>query len=372
MEIQKTSSATRISSDAHQPAKDFSRLQAGAALNAVVINKLDNSTYILKLLDGRLIRAHTDNVLQPGQTLKLEVLKPGATPEVKIVWPEHHEPTTPLLMQNALRQLLPKQISLTDFTLALKQAAATPAESTTPVHKAVQETIGTLLSKEDLMTADGIKQSIDNSGVFLEAKLAHQLTPQGDTKGHLLMLADTLQKTLLTSTSPNLAHTLPQELSKVLDTANSLLTKTEGAIAHIVLDQLASLPQNNEPQTTWQISIPFTDGQHADTASLKIKREDNPNPAQPEPNWSVVLELNPPGMGTLNCKISLIDGKVNTYFWSDIEGGITRIQDHLDVLAKSYAEAGLSVGNLDVVDSARMAQESSKNRLMPTLLDEFA
>lgn len=222
------------------------------------------------------------------------------------------------------------------------------------------------------MTADGVKQGIDNSGVFLETKLAHQLVTQGDIKGQLLMLANAIQKTSLTSANPNLAHTVSQELSKTLDMSNALLTKTEGAIAHIVLDQLASLPQNNGQQMTWQVSIPFTDGPHADTANLKINREDSHNPAQAEPNWSVVLELNPPGMGALNCKISLIDGKVNTYFWSDFEDGITRIHDHLGVLAKGYAEAGLSVGNLDVVDGARMAQETSKKELMPTLLDEFA
>ncbi|CAG7856813.1 hypothetical protein MCAMS1_01444 [biofilm metagenome] len=372
MEIQKTSPVLRISSNANQPAKDFSRLQAGAALNAVVINKLDASTYLLKLLDGSLIRAHTDNLLQPGQTLKLEVLKPGVTPELRIVLPEHHESTTPLLLRDTLRQLLPKQVNLTDFTLALKQVAATSAESATPVQKAIQATLGTLLSKDDLMTADGVKQGIDNSGVFLETKLAHQLVTQGDIKGQLLMLANAIQKTSLTSANPNLAHTVSQELSKTLDMSNALLTKTEGAIAHIVLDQLASLPQNNGQQMTWQVSIPFTDGPHADTANLKINREDSHNPAQAEPNWSVVLELNPPGMGALNCKISLIDGKVNTYFWSDFEDGITRIHDHLGVLAKGYAEAGLSVGNLDVVDGARMAQETSKKELMPTLLDEFA
>jgi Flagellar hook-length control protein FliK len=372
MEIQKAPPVLRISSNANQPAKDFSRLQAGATLNAVVINKLDGSAYMLKLLDGSLIRAHTDNPLQSGQILKLEVLKPGITPQLRIVWPEHLESTTPLLLQSALRQLLPKQVSLTDFTLALKQIAAVSAESTTPAQKAIQTTLGTLISKNDLTTADGVKQGIDNSGVFLETKLAHQLATQGDIKGQLLMLANTLQKTPLTSANPDPAHALPQELSKALDMSNALLTKTEGAIAHIVLDQLASLPQNNGQQTTWQVSIPFTDGLHADTANLKINREDSSNPAQPEPNWSVVLELNPPGMGTLNCKISLIDGKVNTYFWSDFADGITRIHDRLDVLAKGYTEAGLSVGNLDVVDAARMAQETSKKELMPTLLDEFA
>ena len=372
MEIQKSSAIQSISSNANQPPKDFSRMPAGSSLNAVVVDKAEDNTYTLKLSDGRLVRAHTDSELQPGQVLKLEVIKSGAIPELKIVLPEHTGSTTPLVLQNALRQLLPKQVNLTDFALALRQIASSSTAKNNPVNTAIQELLGSLLTKEDLMTEEGVKQAFNNSGAFLEAKLAHQLSPQGDIKAQLLALANALQKTSSAQVNPGLAHTLPDQLSAGLDPNNLLLAKTEGAIARIVLDQLASLPQINEPQTTWQIGIPFTDGAHTDTVNLKIKREDNSNPAYSQPNWSVVLELNPPGMGVLHCKISLFDDKVDTYFWSDFQDGITQVQDNLDMLANRYMEAGLAVGNLNVVDGARMTSEPDNKELMPSLLDEFA
>jgi flagellar hook-length control protein FliK len=132
------------------------------------------------------------------------------------------------------------------------------------------------------------------------------------------------------------------------------------------------LPQNNEPQNTWQIGIPFTDGAHTDTVKLKITQEGKSNQNHHQSNWSVVLELNPPGMGIIHCKISLIDNKVDTYFWSDFQSGILQVQNNLDLLANRYAEAGLAVGNLNVVDGARMASEIPEKELTPTLLDDFA
>lgn len=376
MEIQKTPATpgiSPVSSSTDRPPQDFSKLPAGSALNAVVINKLDAGAYLLKLLDGSMIRAQCSNELLPGQALRLEVVKADAMPELKIAWPEQHpEPATPLIIQNALRQFLPKQANLADFAQALRHATDLGStldltEATSPVSAAAQKLLDALPAKEILMTADGLKQGINNSGVFLEAKLAQQLPPQSDFKAHLLILANALQEAVLTPAQP-----LPQAVNKALDANHALLAKTEGAIAHVVLDQLASLPQNNETQTVWQLSIPFTNGAQADTLDLKITQDGKPKQAQAEANWSVVLELSPPGLGTLNCKISLIDGQINTCFWGDSVGGMTQIQDNLGLLAEQYAEASLTVGSLNVVDSGSMPQVSGRNPAMPPLLDDFA
>jgi hypothetical protein len=372
MEIRQPSAIKGISPDAHTPSKDFAKLQSGSSLNAVVTDKLADDTYTLKLPDGRLVRAHTQNELVPGQALKLEVVKAGDIPELKIIWPDHHGQSMQSIMQTALRQLLPKQVNLADFALALKQAAALSPGKTDPIGAAIQGTLEALLTKEDLMTADGVKQGINNSGVFLETKIAHQLTPQGDMKGHLLNLASALQKAALNQVgNSTLALVSPNTNNDMLDQSNSLLSKTEGAIARIVLDQLASVPQNNEPQNTWQINIPYTDGAHADTVNLKLAREEHPS-QENQQNWSVALELNPPGMGTIHCKISLNDDKVDTYFWSDFHASIMQVQDHLDLLGNRYNEVGLTVGNLNVVDAAIMKPEPSGAALMRGLLDEFA
>ncbi len=373
MEIQKTSATQSITSDSTNPQKDFSKLPSGSSLNAVVIDKADDNTYTLKLSDGQLIRAHTQNELQLGQLLKLEVIKTGLVPELKIVWPERLAQTTQLNIQNVLRQMLPKQVSLTDFTLALRQLANLTSEKSNPLSAVIQQTLGTLPSKEDLMTSEGLKQGINNSGIFLEAKIAQQLTPQGDVKGQLLTLADTLQKAPLNQVSnPTLAQATAYATADRPDQSNALLAKTEGAIARIVLDQLVSLPQNNGPQNTWQIGIPFTDGAHTDTVKLKITQEGHSTQDPYQSNWSVVIELNPPGMGIIHCKISLIDNKVDTYFWSDFQSSILQAHENIDLLANRYAEVGLVVGNLNVVDGTRMASESPEKELLPTLLDDFA
>jgi flagellar hook-length control protein FliK len=373
MEIQRTSATQSISSDSNNPPKDFSKLQPGSSLNAVVLEKSADNAYTLKLSDGRLLHAQTQNELQPGQVLKLVVVKPGAVPELKIVMPTLIGQTTPFNVQNVLRQMLPKQVNLTDFVFALKQFANLATDKSSPISAAVQQTLGTLLSKEDLMTAEGLKQGINNSGVFLEAKIAHQLTPQGDIKASLLTLANTLQKATLNQVSSStFAQPLPNGSADMLDQSNALLSKTEGAIARIVLDQLASLPQSNEPQNTWQIGIPFTHGAHTNTVNLKIANEGKPNQDSHQANWSVVLELNPPGMGIVHCKISLNDDKVDTYFWSDFRPSLTQVEDHLDALAKGYTEAGLTVGNLNVVDNPLTQSDSLDKTLLPGLLDEFA
>lgn len=373
MEIQKTSATQSITPDSANPQRDFSKLPAGSSLNAVVIDKADDNTYTLKLSDGQLLRAHTQNELLPGQLLKLEVVKTGTVPELKILLPTLSTQTSPLAIQNALLQALPKQVDLTDFALTLRQFANLTSEKSNPLSAVIQQTLGTLPSKEDLMTAEGLKQGINNSGVFLEAKIAQHLTPQGDLKGQLLTLVDMLQKSPLNQVSHStLAQATAYVTADTADQSHSLLSKTEGAIARIVLDQLVSLPQNNELQNTWQIGIPFTDGAHTDTVKLKITQEGRSNQDPHHASWSVVLELNPPGMGLIHCKISLIDHKVDTYFWGDFQSSILQVHENIDILANRYVEAGLAVGHLNVVDGARIASENAEKRLMPTLLDDFA
>jgi flagellar hook-length control protein FliK len=207
---------------------------------------------------------------------------------------------------------------------------------------------------------------------------------QGDLKGHLLTLLDALQKVQgnqNTSSSAETIHpatgqaadsapakTLPDVLAEAIDKA--LFNKTEGAIARIVLDQLASLPQNDDKQNVWQIEIPFTDGHHTDSVKLKINRESKANQASDQANWSVVLELNPSGLGTLHSRISLIGDVIDTYFWSDQQTITALVREHLDLLSSRYTQAGLTVGQLNALEDTPVNAKSSGPSLLPTLLDE--
>ena len=543
MEIQKTSALLVTTSDPKSLSRLLSQLKPGYSLDAVVEAKLAENTFVLKLSGGQSLRAQTPNVLELGQILKLEVVKAGTVPELKIIVPERVVQPEQSVVIQALRQFLPKQQGLTDFAVFLRQIATLTTGKSDAVSTAIHEALGAILSKNELMSTEGLKRGISNSGVFLEAKLANlPLTLQGDLKGHLLTLADALQKaqgnqnTLSSAETINLAtgkeadsapaktlldvlagaldktlfnknpsgfleaklanlpltlqgdlkrqllllaetlqkiqgvqntfssaetidpatgqvanslpaKTLLDVLTGALDKAlfnknpsgfleaklanlpltpqgdlnehlltladtlqkiqgiqntlssaetihpatgqaadsspaktlfdilagamdEALLNKTEGAIARIVLDQLASLPQNDDKQNAWQIEIPFIDGHHTDSVKLKINRESNANQSSDQANWSVVLELNPPGLGTLHSRISLVGDVIDTYFWSDQQTTIALVREHLDRLSARYTQAGLSVGQLNALEGTPVNAKSSDSLLLPTLLDE--
>jgi len=381
MEIQKTS-VLPVASSGQSLSRLLSQLQPGYSLDAVVTAKLAENSFALKLAGGQLLRAQTPNVLELGQILKLEVVKAGTVPELKIVVQELAAPPGQAAVTQALRQFLPKQQSLADVALSLRQFAALTTGKSDTVSIALNETLSALLSKDELISAEGLKRGVGNSGVFLEAKLANPpVALQGDLKGSLLTLAEALQKAqgnvelIPTSTrpaaDPEVTKISSDILAGVIDKA--LLNKTEGAIARIVLDQLASLPQNDGKQNVWQLEIPFTDGRHTDAVKLKINRDGKARQAGGPSDWTVVLELNPPGLGTLHSRISLAGDVIDTYFWSDRQATTALIQDHLDLLSARYAQAGLAVGQLNALDGAPPSSaKSPDSALLPSLLDERA
>jgi hypothetical protein len=151
-----------------------------------------------------------------------------------------------------------------------------------------------------------------------------------------------------------------------------LLDKAEGALARLILDQLASLPRNDAEQKAWHIQIPFLDGRHADAVKLSIAREGRPGSPAEQAYWSVVLELNPPNLGTLHSRITLVGRRIETYFWSGSESVSNLVRSHLDLLAARLQHAGLEVGRLDTI-AGPPPEDHSENRSPPVqLVDERA
>jgi hypothetical protein len=385
MEIQNTLALLVNLLDSKSLPRFLLQLQPGNSLNAVVDAKLTENSFVLKLSGGQLLRAQTLQTLELGQILKLQVVKAGTVPELKIIAPERAVQPGQAVVTQALRQFLPKQLSLSDFTASLRQNAILTTGKSDTLSVAIHEALGAILSKDELMSAEALKQYISNSGIFLEAKLANlPLTLQGDLKGHLLTLLDVLQNnqgyqnTLSGGATihPDNAQeadsataiTLPGVSEGIIDKA--LLNKTEGAIARIVLDQLASLPQNDDKQNVWQIELPFVDGHHTDSVKLKINRENKANQVSEQANWSVVLELNPPGLGTLHSRINLAGGVINTYFWSEQQNITELVSEHLDLLSSRYTQVGLEVGQLNALEGTPVNVKSSASSLPPALLDE--
>lgn len=375
MEIQKISVQSVVSSG-QSLSRLLAQLRPGYSLDAVVASKLAENSFVLKLADGQLLRAQTPNVLELGQILKLEVVKGGVVPELKIIVSDRGASSGQDAVLQALRQFLPRQQSLADFAVSLRQVA-TFGQSDAVV-AAIHDVQSTLLSKDELISVEGLKRGIINSGVFLEAKLANMsMTVQGDLKGYLLVLADALQKThgdselislVAEKKGQGAAKTLPDIFSDAPDKA--FLVKTEGAIAKIVVDQLVSLPQNDDKQNFWQIEIPFVDGYHNDSIKLQINREGKKVQSSDCSSWSVSLVFNPPGLGSLHSRISLVGGVIDTYFWSDRQLTTALVREHLKFLSERYEQVGLVVGRLNAIEGMPVHEQHSGALFLSSLLDE--
>ena len=381
MEIQRSTAPLTIPSAPKNLHRLLAELQPGQSLDAVVTTKLAENSFVLKLADGLLLRAQTPSVLEMGQMLKLEVVKAGTVPELRIVVQQNTPPAEDAAITTALRQFLPKQQELADALVTLQRMAAQPG-NTSNLKTAIDATLSALLPKVELMTADGLKRGVDNSGLFLEAKLAQALPiPQTDLKAQLLTLVEVLQQKITAGSHHQADFDMIQALTTSAAEAElgvlsdkALLGKVEGALARVVLDQLASVPEQDNQQV-WRLEIPFRDERLADTVKLTVTRDGKAARSADEPanSWSVTLELKPPGMGTLYSRIVMVDEVVNTYFWSDRTETTTSVREHLDLLAARYAVAGLNVGLLDAFDGQPPGSQSADTVLFNKLrLDERA
>lgn len=160
---------------------------------------------------------------------------------------------------------------------------------------------------------------------------------------------------------------VPEEMANL----KSLQHHTEGALARIVLDQLASLPQGEGKPLVWQMEIPFTDDGRSDSAKLKIVREQSSAAQSGQAYWSVILELSPPGLGTIHSRITLCGERVDTYFWTDRGSTSSLIKGNLDLLAARMHQAGLQVGELNALPGAP-SDANPANAPVASLVDERA
>lgn len=160
-----------------------------------------------------MLRAMSVTELEPGQSLRLEVIDNGPPPQLRVMPPpldDHQD-----VIGQALRRFLPRQEGLQGVMERLTRFAAqhSDASDTHPLPPALRDALrnvlGAMPDKGALSTPEGLKQAIQNSGLFLEAKLAQQAqTPAApasaapslgqDMKARLLKLADNLSARLST------------------------------------------------------------------------------------------------------------------------------------------------------------------------------
>ncbi len=385
----------------------INKLQPGQQIIAEVVEQLPSKTTTILRIGKQLILAKSDITLTPGQTLKVTVEK--STNEIILRLPSVLQ--VEKTINTALRQLMPKQASISEFQTSLiktldslQQHSKTPVTQTAPLGSSLtqfkrisSDIIQTLSINKQITSANGLKVALQNSGILLEAKLLHILSGQKNltiptsvphpnkqlvniTNQQALIRTDlkaNLSKLIqLLKSWPKSSTDLPQQAAQVrivrpqLTQSSSakqpqqgilapqriegqikeLLNKTEGALAKITLNQLASTnTESNSTRQTWQLEIPLFNAQQAEPVFIRIEKDQQTaQSTKEEKKWTISIEMTPPKLGLIRSKLSLVNNKVNSNFWAENEDTRLLIQQHTELLKKRFKRVNLQTADIQV------------------------
>jgi hypothetical protein len=292
----------------------------------------------------------------------------------------------PLL--NAIARQMPLAPALTQI-LALPEAtlAALPPQ----LQQALRALQNARATPETLQTANGLREAVARSGLFLEANLASQSTgvptSTPDLKALLLALRASLAGTGLEAQDPAEPATLrarlngeqagrPPAMREAGDTMRlpEMARAVEGALERVKLMQLASLPDHPEVRVTddrpqgmrLAISLPLalhgTDRPQTAVMGLVIDHQPaalEVAPYEPETDaenageafpWKVRLALDLEETGPIQAEIALRGQAVAVTFWAERHTTADRARNEIGTLHDALTEAAFEVLKLDVRD----------------------
>ena len=389
----------------------INKLQPGQQIIVEVVEQLPNKATTILLIGKQLVQAKTDIPLTPGQVLKVTVEKSAS--EIILKLPAKLQPDN--TTNAALRQLMPKQAPISEFQAPLvkilnniQQHSSTQPSQTTPLTTSLaqlkrisSDIVQSLSINKQITSANGLKVAVQNSGILLEAKLLQALSEQKtllnakqnlspnslpasltsqqqtvirtDLKANLSKLIQLLKSWPKPST-PSLQQTTQnptaQQRQQLTQNSSSkqfqqhapnpqniesqikeLLSKTEGTLAKITLNQLASTnTETSSARQTWQLEIPLFNTQQAESIFLKIEKDQQASKStnKGEQRWAISIEMTPPKLGIIRSKLSLVNDTVSSNFWAENENTRLLIQQHINLLRKQFKHVNLQADSIQV------------------------
>ncbi|MGM0676754.1 flagellar hook-length control protein FliK [Ectothiorhodospira marina] len=355
-------------------------LQVGQVLQARVVGQPAMAGQPVQLrLGGQTIEARLPAPVQTGDSLRLQVASVKPRLELALMrdglrgaGPSMNNPLPPLL-----RQWAPQQGSQGPLMASLQQLNQTGSPAAQQLPPAVRQALEALWqampNRERAMTGEGLKQTIRDSGLFLEARLAGAATtgtdPRGiihqDLKARLLSLAEQLRSTPVLhrqarlpsgDTPPPLrdtppvaqARAAPAQLAGLMPEPllDTLRQQVERSLARMVMHQLSSAEKPEEATPRWLMELALRNGQNTDLVHLRLDRDTRRDKDAEERSWRADLALHLPELGPLNIRVVVRGDHVSTQFWSDSENARETIQTALPQLRQNLESRDLQVLNM--------------------------
>ena len=165
------------------------QLRPGNLMLATVVQRLGGDQ-VLMVVENMLLQAQSRLPLQQGQLLFLEVLQQGQgeRPALRLLQQGPQLPLTELF-----RNSLPYQQPMAQVLQAMMQRQVALPEAA----RGLVEQLVTATSQQQLVQPQGLRRALEDSGIFLESRLARgDSVVQADVKGLLLRLQAVLQEAM--------------------------------------------------------------------------------------------------------------------------------------------------------------------------------
>lgn len=225
-------------------------------------------SYVQLRIQGQILQTRTDAPLNSGQQLTVRLTQENGQPILRIINPlpaqsaqaaQTTATTQTLTAEQALRIALPRQAPLPPLLSNISVIALAPDKLPMVLPQTLIDTARQLFNQiataKDIRSGNGLKTALQNSGLFLENKLAKQVSgqPLASTRSDLKAGLNRLLSTLLNQTrqtpvqavtsttrdtyttqqarTPNQSSKLVQDVVRALDTSARVYTETSKATA---------------------------------------------------------------------------------------------------------------------------------------------
>lgn len=213
-----------------------------------------------------------------------------------------------------------------------------------------------LATPAEIGSAEGLRQAIERSGLFLEARLAQPADatadPNEDLKGVLLRLVGLLrnQPSLPDGSGADVDPPLlyrgalpqtrlpPPELPAT-GNASSLLprlsTDAQAALARLEIAQLQATAQQ------WMVELPVKDGDGIDVLQMLLRQN-----AEAEAGWTMGFALDLPALGPLVGEIHLRGLRLSVRLWAQRSQTVALLEQQFGTLRARLDASGLLLDQL--------------------------
>ena len=255
----------------------------------------------------------------------------------------------------ALRQSLPKQLSLGEMSQLIKQLHTTneSTPSTLPIQtqQALKQLMQGMPSLSHLTTSpEAMKQAIQTSGTFSESLLLQDNKSQlpEDLKLNLNRLKET------------------QEATGALRLASIPTEQIANAVERITTSQLRHFSDTNQistPSYPLHIELPVRDATTHNLVQIEInKDEHSASNEKQDRRWLVKLKFDFEETGKFEARTSIQANKVSIIFVAENKETLQKLQQNIPILKKQLTDKEIDVEKLDTFH-AKLTQKEENHQI---------